>query len=240
MTQEDARGKLIVALDMADLGKVDDLARELAPFVGVFKIGPALLFARGTGIIERLKKLGRKLFIDFKFYDIPETVSGICREASRLGVDFVTLHTAGGVRMMEAARKAVSAGPSGERMKLLGVTVLTSFNQEQLAREWKLAEPIEERVMALAGLAREAGMDGVVCSPLELGRIRRVLGEGMVTVVPGIRSAQDSRGDQARTLSPAQAVAAGADYIVVGRPIMASPSPAKAAERILMEMAQVS
>jgi orotidine-5'-phosphate decarboxylase len=205
---------------------VHELARKLAPHVGVFKIGPGLFMEGGPALVEEIKALGRKIFLDVKLYDIPETVARACRQAVRLGVDFMTVHASGGSRMLAAAREA------GAGVRLLGVTVLTSFDEAQLAAEWDLKESVPERVSRWARLASDAGLAGIVCSPLELAAVKEALKPGMITVVPGIRSAKDAPGDQRRTMSAHDAVKAGADLLVVGRPIIASPDPVAAAIRI--------
>jgi orotidine-5'-phosphate decarboxylase len=220
------RDRLILALDVAEPEAALELARRTAPHVGVFKASPAHLYREGAGFIARLKERGRPVFLDLKLYDIPATVARLTAEAARLGVDYLTVHVSGGSRMLAAARAV-----AGEKLRLLGVTVLTSFDRPQLAREWGLTEPVEERVLAWAELAREAGLHGIVCSPLELPAVRARFGSSLTTVVPGIRGPGDAPGDQTRTLGPAEAVVAGADFVVVGRPIVEASDPAEAALR---------
>ncbi len=229
------RDRLAVPLDVDDPDQALELARNLAPYVGVFKVSPAHVYARGETFIAAVKKLGRKVFLDLKLYDIPKTVGRLCRQVARMGVDYVTVHAAGGSKMLERAREA--AGEiAGSELKILAVTVLTSFDQEQLEREWKLSEPLTERVLFWAELAQKAGAAGIVCSPLELKAIRSHLGNGLFTVVPGIRSATDAKGDQRRTLTAREAIAQGADLIVVGRPILKHPDPAAAAQCTVQEI----
>jgi len=231
------RERLILALDVETPAQALELARKTAPFVGVFKASPAHVYQDGAAYISELKKLGKEIFLDLKLYDIPETVARLTRQVGRMGVDYLTVHAGGGSKMMTAAQAA--AAESG-RLKLLAVTVLTSFDQAQLDREWKLQEPIQDRVLGWAHLAREAGLWGIVCSPLELTPVWTRFAGSIKTVVPGIRGAADAKGDQARTMAPAEAVRAGADLIVVGRPIVAQPDPVAAAERIAKELEEVA
>jgi orotidine-5'-phosphate decarboxylase len=226
-----------VALDVESAADALVMARRVARWAGTFKIGPSHVLEGGPAFIQELKALGRKVFLDLKLYDIPETVARACRQAARGGVDYLTVHVSGGSRMLAAARDAVRSSSSGNgRVRLLGVTVLTSFDAAQLAKEWKLQETVEERVVLWAGLARDEALDGIVCSPLELAALKSHLGPGMLAVVPGIRSASDPKGDQSRTMSAAEAVARGADLIVVGRPIIASPDPERAASEIVSQI----
>jgi len=213
------------------------LARKTAPWVGVFKASPAHVYAEGASYVKALKALDREVFLDLKLYDIPETVARLTRQVARMGVDYLTVHASGGSKMLAAAQTA--AGEGGATLKLLGVTVLTSFDEEQVEKEWKLTGGIQGLVLVLAQLARNADLHGIVCSPLELKAVREKFGASLSTVVPGIRSAGDAKGDQARTLSPAEAVRAGADRIVVGRPIVGQSDPAAAAERIIHELEEV-
>lgn len=231
-----ARDRLILPLDTGEHKKSMELARRLAPWVGTFKFTPDAVISQGAALISEIKALERKVFLDMKLYDIPETVRRACRVAAGLGVDMITIHAGGGARMMEAARTGAREGAGRndtERMKLIGVTVLTSFEQSELEEYWSMRESIEDRVLAWAGLARAAGLDGVVCSPLELRAIRERLGKDLITVVPGIRGPGDAVSDQRRTLSAGEAIAGGADYLVVGRPIILNPDPCAAAKSIL-------
>ncbi len=231
------RERLVLALDVETPAAALELARKTSPWVGVFKASPAHVYQDGAAYIAALKALGKEVFLDLKLYDIPETVARLTRQVGRMGVDYLTVHAGGGSKMMAAAQAA--AAESG-RLKLLGVTILTSFDQPQLDREWKLGEPIQDRVLGWAGLAREAGLWGIVCSPLELAAVRARFADTIQTVVPGIRGPGDAKGDQARTMAPAEAVRAGASLIVVGRPIVAQPDPAAAAERIAKELEEVA
>lgn len=234
-----SRDRLILALDTGDHKRSMDLARLAAPWVGTFKFTPDAVISKGAEVVSDIKALGRNVFLDLKLYDIPETVRRACRTASGLGVDMITIHAGGGPRMMEAARKGAreGAGEAGNvRIKLIGVTVVTSFEQREMEQYWDLRETIEERVLRWGALAREAGMDGMVCSPLELEAVRSNLGGDFITVVPGIRGPEDQASDQRRTMTAAQAVAKGADYLVVGRPIIRHSDPGAAAQSILRQI----
>lgn len=228
------RERLIVALDSGDPETSLRLARQLAQWVGTFKFTPDAIMSDGPRLIKEIKALGRGVFLDMKLYDIPETVRRACRTASALGVDMMTIHVGGGARMLAAAREGADEGAG--RLKLIGVTVLTSFAQEELEEYWNMRESIRDRVLAWAALARKAGLDGIVCSPLELAPLRGKLGKDLLAVVPGIRGSGDPPSDQRRTMSAGEAVAAGADYLVVGRPIIRASDPAAAAQSILSQI----
>jgi len=234
------RERLVLPLDMDDPGKAMALARSLADFVGVFKVGPGLILSGGPGVVAQLKALGRGVFLDMKFHDIPETVGRTCRNAVELGVEMLTVHAAGGRRMMRAAAEAVAAAGGKGRTKVLAVTVLTSISPEELAETYATKDSVEDYVLRWAGLALDSGADGVVCSPRELVPLRASRGRGFLTVVPGIRSAKDGPDDQRRTMPAGEAVRAGADYLVVGRPIIAAPDPVAAAQGIIKEMEEAA
>ena len=231
-----ARDRLVLPLDMDDAGKAMALARRLADWVGVFKVGPGLVLSGGPGVIAQLKALGRAVFLDMKFHDIPETVARTCRNAVELKVDMLTVHASGGKRMVKAAADAVAAAGGKGKTKVLAVTVLTSIAAKELAETMGTRETVEECVLRWAGHALDSGADGVVCSPRELVPLRAARGRGFVTVVPGIRSAKDGPDDQRRTMPAGEAIRAGADYLVVGRPIIAAPDPVAAAQGIIREM----
>ena len=228
-----ASPRLAVALDVDDPDQALSLARALAPHAGVLKISPAHVYARGEAFVGEMKKLGRKLFLDLKLYDIPATVARLTRQVVRMGVDYLTVHAGGGSEMIRGAAEAAR----GSGLQVVAVTVLTSFSAEQLRREWGLQEPVEDRVAFWAGLARDAGAAGMVCAPPDLKRVRETMGNGFLTIVPGIRGAGDAKGDQSRTMAPAEAVRAGAGILVVGRPIVAAADPAAAAAKIAGEIA---
>lgn len=229
-----AASPLFVALDRPDLAGALDLARRLAGIVGGLKCGLELFVSEGPSAVRALAATGLPIFLDLKLHDIPATVAGAVRAAAGLGVELLTLHAAGGPAMLEAARAAAGDGP--HRPRLLAVTVLTSLDGADLAETGIGAAPLEQ-ALRLARLARRCGLDGVVCSPLEIGAIRAALGPDLLLVVPGIRPAGFPGADQKRVTTPAAALAQGADLLVVGRPITAAPDPAAAARAIARELA---
>ena len=201
------------------------------PFV---KIGMELFYAEGPATVREIKKRGHKIFLDLKLHDIPNTVKKSMNVLSRLDVDMTNLHAGGTVRMMEAALEGLTR-PDGTRPMLIAVTQLTSTDQESMERDLLINEPIDKVVMHYAHNAKIAGLDGVVCSPLEAGKVHELCGEGFVTVTPGVRFADGEVGDQKRVMTPEQAKLIGSDYIVVGRPITAAPDPVAAYERCCRE-----
>ena len=234
-----ARDRVLVALDVDTLEEATRLLETLAGTVTGCKIGSQLFTAAGPGVVEMARKRGSRVFLDLKFHDIPNTVAGAVREATRLGVFMLNVHASGGVAMMRAA-----AGAAAESAQALGVprplciavTVLTSLDRHALDREVGVGATVESHVMHLAALAREAGLDGCVASPREIRALRVAMGDRFVIVSPGIRPAGSASADQVRIATPAAAVAAGSDYIVVGRPIVAAPHPRAAAIAILQEL----
>ncbi len=201
------------------------------PFV---KIGMELYYAEGPSIVREIKKRGHKIFLDLKLHDIPNTVKKSMAVLSRLDVDMTNLHAAGTKRMMEAAIEGLSR-PDGTRPMLIAVTQLTSTDQESMENDLLIHEPIDKVVMHYAHNAMEAGLDGVVCSPLEAGKVHDTCGKSFVTVTPGVRFADGDIGDQKRVMTPAEAKKIGSDYIVVGRPITAAADPVAAYERCVAE-----
>lgn len=201
------------------------------PFV---KIGMELFYAEGPQIVRDIKARGHKIFLDLKLHDIPNTVMKAMRVLSELDVDMCNVHAAGTRAMMEAAIKGLTRA-DGSRPMLIAVTQLTSTDQESMERDLLIERPIDEVVMHYAKTAADAGLDGVVCSPLEAGKVHSHCGQGFVTVTPGVRFAGGDTGDQKRVMTPAQAKKAGSDYIVVGRPITAAPDPVAAYERCVVE-----
>ena len=201
------------------------------PFV---KIGMELHYAEGPSIVREIKKRGHKIFLDLKLHDIPNTVKKSMAVLSRLDVDMTNLHAAGTKRMMEAAIEGLTR-PDGTRPMLIAVTQLTSTDQEAMENDLLIKEPIDKVVMHYAHNAMVAGLDGVVCSPLEAGKVHDTCGAGFVTVTPGVRFADGDVGDQKRVMTPAEAKKIGSDYIVVGRPITAADDPVAAYERCVAE-----
>jgi len=229
--------ELLVALDVDTIDAARDLANTLRGWVGGFKIGSRLFTAHGPGFVQELVERGDRVFLDLKFHDIPNTVAGAVAAATRLGVWMVNVHAGGGLEMMRAARQAADEeavkGSSGPPL-VIAVTVLTSFSQEGLAATG-ITTAIPDQVRRLAQLSQEAGLDGVVASPQEIELIRAACDPRFNIVTPGIRGAGDAMGDQNRTASAAGALAAGASYLVVGRPIIAAKDPRAAAQRIAEE-----
>jgi orotidine-5'-phosphate decarboxylase len=233
-----ARDKLIVALDLPSAAAAARLAESLREQVGAFKVGSELFTAEGPVLVRYLVANEIKVFLDLKFHDIPNTVRAATREAVQMGVSMLNVHASGGRAMMAAAAESAreTAGAMGiPRPLVLGVTVLTSLTGEDLQEIGMTGRP-EDAVPRLARLAQVAGLDGVVASPREIAAIRRACGPGFVIVTPGIRLAAAEANDQARIATPGAAVQAGADYIVVGRPITAASDPVAAAAAIVAEM----
>ena len=201
------------------------------PFV---KIGMELYYAEGPSIVREIKRRGHKIFLDLKLHDIPNTVKKGMAVLSRLDVDMTNLHAAGTKNMMKAAIEGLTR-EDGTRPMLIAVTQLTSTDQESMENDLLIREPIDQVVMHYASCAREAGLDGVVCSPLEAGKVHDRCGNGFVTVTPGVRFADGDVGDQKRVMTPAEAKRIGSDYIVVGRPITAAEDPVAAYERCCRE-----
>jgi orotidine-5'-phosphate decarboxylase len=242
-----ARQRLILALDFPSLDPAFELSQSLASLVGIFKINIHLFTAAGPPAIEKLRQLGPEIFLDLKFHDIPNTVSGAVSSAMSLpGVRLLDVHALGGLEMMRAAATARDECklPKAQRPKVIAITILTSMDSGAM-KEAGIAGPASKRVVSLARLAKKAGLDGVVASPQEVRPIRRACGKDFLIVVPGIRPSVEGgsgraskrlKDDQARIATPAEAIRAGADYLVVGRPITAAPDPAAAARAILDEI----
>ena len=201
------------------------------PFV---KIGMELYYAEGPSIVREIKARGHKIFLDLKLHDIPNTVKKAMSVLSRLDVDICNLHAAGTINMMKAAVEGMTR-EDGTRPLLIAVTQLTSTDQESMEKDLLIKAPIDEVVMHYAHCAKEAGLDGIVCSPLEAGKVHESCGKDFLTVTPGVRFADGDAGDQKRVMTPAAAKAIGSDYIVVGRPITAAEDPVAAYERCVAE-----
>ena len=220
----------IVALDVPTAREALEMAEELGGLCRFFKVGSELFTAEGPGIVRALQdELGADVFLDLKFHDIPNTVAGACRSAARLGVWMMNIHASGGAAMMRAARDAIAT--VARPPLLIGVTILTSLGDADLAQVGYSGTALEN-VERLARLARECGLDGVVCSAREAQAVRRVAGADFALVTPGIRLAGDGAGDQSRVVTPQQALALGADYLVIGRSITAAADPIAALESI--------
>jgi len=231
--------RLLVALDVESLRDAEALLGRLDGVVTGCKIGSQLFTAAGPAAVESARKRGFRVFLDLKFHDIPTTVAGAVREAARLGVAMLNVHASGGVAMMRAAAEAAAkaaADFAAPRPLVLGVTVLTSLDRGTLAREVGVPASVDAHVLHLADRAREAGLDGCVASPREVRALRLALGPQWVIVTPGIRIPAAGADDQTRVATPRQARDAGADYVVVGRPITAAPDPAAAAAEILRQI----
>ncbi len=225
---------VIVACDFAGAEQVFAFLDKFTgrkPFV---KIGMELFYAEGPQIVREIKKRGHKVFLDLKLHDIPNTVKKSMAVLSNLDVDLCNLHAGGTVRMMEAALDGLTR-PDGTRPLLIAVTQLTSTDQESMEQDLLIHEPIDKVVMHYAANAKKAGLDGVVCSPLEAGKVHDICGNEFLTVTPGVRFADGDIGDQKRVMTPAEAKKIGSDYIVVGRPITGAEDPVAAYDRCVAE-----
>ncbi len=236
-----ARDRIVLALDVDSdkeaLGIVDELGRA----VGMFKVGHQLFTAYGPDIVRRVVGKGGRVFLDLKYHDIPNTVAKASAEAVKLGVSMFNVHTLGGADMMKAA--AAAAKETAERLGcampiLLGVTVLTSMDEQSLRRELKISRSLPRQVSHLAKMAQRCGMHGVVASPQEIKLLRRSVKPPFVILTPGVRPEWAARDDQKRIMTPAEAVSAGADYIVVGRPVLKARDRKEAVEKIVAEIEQ--
>jgi orotidine-5'-phosphate decarboxylase len=238
LRQGGARSRLIFALDVGSLREADQLVRALVRDVGLFKIGKQLFLHAGPPVVRMVRERGGDVFLDLKFHDIPRTVAKAAAEATRMGVRMFDLHASGSLAMMQQTVSEVNRVCRNEQLrrpKILAVTVLTSLTRDDLRRVGVQAG-VENQVVRLARLARQASMDGVVASPLEISRIRKECGRGFLIVTPGVRSAKAGWDDQKRVLTPEQAIQAGADYIVVGKPIRDAKDPQAAARDIVIDM----
>ncbi|HLO86516.1 MAG TPA: orotidine-5'-phosphate decarboxylase [Nostocaceae cyanobacterium] len=228
-----AEDRVIVPLDVADLERAIALIDQF-PQVTFWKVGLELFTSTGPQIIEVLKSRQKRIFLDLKFHDIPNTVAGACRSAAKLGVDLLTVHATNGSDALKAAVEAVQT--ANKPPKLIAITLLTSISSRQLAFELKNPLELPEYALQMALLAQASGLDGAVCSPQEVEQLRQTCGEDFLLVCPGVRPTWAEKGDQKRSLTPSQAIKAGANYLVIGRPITASDNPVLAWQKITEEL----
>jgi orotidine-5'-phosphate decarboxylase len=231
--------EIIVALDLPSSDEALDLVDRLADAIDFYKVGSPLFTRCGPPLVRALRDRGKRVFLDLKYHDIPSTVGNAVHAAADLGIDLLTVHVSGGAAMMAAARAACDAvGESAPR--LLGVTILTSFTAVDVEQVWnKEIISVRDEVGRLAGFAAEAGLHGVVTSPLEAESLKRRHGADFLVVTPGIRSQSDRPGDQVRTATPSEAARSGADYLVIGRPILAAADPIAAAGAVRLDISGV-
>jgi orotidine-5'-phosphate decarboxylase len=235
MNRDNARKKIIFALDVNGLAEIDRYAEMLSGKVGMFKVGKELFTSCGPVAVKAVQRHGGQVFLDLKYHDIPNTVAKAMLEAARLGVQLTNLHALGGAEMMETAATAVRKEFGNDRPRLLAVTILTSSTAETL-RGVGIEHSLQDMVVRLAKLAQESGMDGVVASPLEIDLIRATCGPDFLIVTPGVRPTFAAADDQKRIMTPAEAVKSGADYLVIGRPVAKAEDPAQAADMIADEI----
>ncbi len=229
------RDRLIVALDLSSATQARQVVQSIGESASTYKVGKQLFTAEGPQIVRDLVSSGRKVFLDLKFHDIPNTVAAAVGEAAKLGVSMLTVHASGGSKMLKAASDA--AAQSASKPMVLAVTVLTSLSDADLS-EIGVSGDVQTQVLRLGSLARNAGCGGLVASALEARELRRELGNDFAIVTPGVRPTGAAVGDQARVLTPKEAIAAGATHLVVGRPILQAADPAQAAEAIVSEIAE--
>jgi len=224
--------KIIIALDYKDEASTMALVDQLKPSLCRLKVGKELFVRCGPSLVKKLINKGFDVFLDLKFHDIPNTVAAACQAAADMGVWMVNVHASGGRKMMQAAREAIEQ--CSHKPLLIGVTVLTSLSRQDIAEVGLDIEPAEQ-VLRLAGLANDSGLDGVVCSPQEVSQLKQTMGREFILVTPGVRPAGAVVGDQQRIMTPADALSAGSDYLVIGRPITASADPVQALQDIIKE-----
>ena len=237
-----AEGRIIVPLDVPDEESAIALVDQL-PQVVWWKVGLELFTSIGPKILKVLKSRQKRIFLDLKFHDIPNTVAGASRSAASYGVDLLTLHATCGSNALKAAREAAQEGAAQAGVKppkLIAITLLTSISARQLAFDLKIPLELPEYALEMALLAQEAGLDGAVCSPQEVAQLRQTCGDDFLLVCPGVRPTWADKGDQKRSLTPAQAIIAGADYLVIGRPITTATEPELAWKRISEELTTVA
>jgi len=234
--------RIIIALDVDTLEKAEKIVRATTPPATYFKIGSTPFTAMGPTVVKMVKEHGSRVFLDLKWHDIPNTVAGAVAASAALGVDMVNVHAAGGREMMTAAKKAAAEAATKLNKKpplVIGVTVLTSFDDKSYVEATSCKKSISEQVPYLAELAKESGLDGVVASPKEVPLIREAVGKNFIIVTPGIRPSWAAKGDQKRVTTPADAMRMGSDYMVIGRPIYAADDPAEALGNIIAEIESV-
>ena len=230
--------QIIVPLDVPTQAEAIALVEKL-PQVSFWKVGLELFVSSGPEILTILKQQNKRIFLDLKFHDIPNTVAGACRSAAEYGVDLITIHATAGIVALKAAQEALEQGAnqaSQELPQLIAITLLTSLNTRDLAFDLKVPIELPEYALQMALLAKDCGLAGAVCSPQEAQQLRQVCGDDFLLVCPGVRPTWASKGDQQRAFTPAQAAQAGANYLVIGRPITASDDPNTAFERICQEL----
>ncbi|MFE4106852.1 orotidine-5'-phosphate decarboxylase [Almyronema epifaneia] len=231
--------RVIVPLDVASEAEAIALVQTL-PAVTFWKVGLELFVSSGPGILSYLKDQGKRIFLDLKFHDIPNTLAGACRTAAGYGVDLITVHAPAGKTALQMAQQAAVAAATAAGLSspnLIAVTLLTSLDARSLAFELKVSLELSDYALQMALLAQESGLAGVVCSPHEAALLRRTCGDDFLLVCPGVRPEWATQGDQRRVMTPAQAIVAGASYLVIGRPITAAPDPEAAFNRICQELA---
>jgi len=239
MRNTELSDRVIIALDVATFDEARQLMEQLSNKAGMFKVGSQLFTSVGPDIIREIKGKGKRLFLDLKFHDIPNTVARASEVATELGVDMFNVHVSGGLEMMRAAAEATKSKASElgiEKPIILGVTILTSIDALTFQQDFASSNSLQEQIVYMARLAQRAGLDGVVASPQEIQFIRIACGNDFVVVTPGVRPEWAAQDDQKRTMTPAEALAAGANYVVIGRPIYQSPEPANALERVLQQL----
>ena len=233
------QNQLIVALDVKNLATANRLVTTLSDDVKWFKIGKQLFTAVGPASVKLVHEANKNIFLDLKFHDIPNTVAGAVASATKIGANIINMHASGGLEMMRAAGEAAEKQASElsiPKPTLLGVTILTSVDEANFQRDFGTQRKLKDQVAYLAELSQKAGLEGVVASPLEIELIRKVCGNDFLIVTPGVRPAWAASNDQQRVMTPGEAINAGADYIVVGRPITAAGNPREAARTILQEI----
>lgn len=228
-----AANQVIVPLDVPNLTEAITLLDKL-PQVSFWKVGLELFAATGPDILTILREREKRIFLDLKFHDIPNTVAGACRSASEYGIDFLSLHAAAGRTALHAATKAIGNIPS--RPQLLAITLLTSLDSQELAFDLKITLDLPKYTLQMAILAKESGINGAVCSPKEVSQLRQVCGDDFLLICPGVRPSWFDNGDQRRVMTPSEAMRAGADYLVIGRPITMANDPIAAWEKICEEL----